>query len=161
MVMKEVLEKQGYRSMEKRILISALILIIAIVIFLAFVYFIKPKECNDSACFQKALSNCNRVSYVKEDSKASWHYIITNSNGKNSCNIRVKLLKMNQGTIETEILEGTEMTCIINKADTRPPEENMQSCTGLLKEKLQEIIIERMHSYLLKNLGEIKESFTP
>lgn len=158
---REVLEKQGYKDMKKRLLISIIILIIAVVIFLVFYFFIWPKQCNDSVCFSQSLAKCSRVYFVKEDSKAAWYYEIQGGSGKDSCIVKVKLLKMNAGTIETESLQGTEMTCIVNKGDTLSPEENMKSCSGVLKEKIQEIIIDRMHSYLLKNLGEIKESFGP
>ena len=107
------------------------------------------------------MTKCSRVSFIKEDSKASWYYEIQGNIGKDSCIVKIKLLKMNSGDIDTVVLEGSEMKCIVNKGETIAPEENMKSCSGLLKEKLQEIIIDRMHSYLLQNLGDIKESFGP
>ncbi len=161
MVIKEVFEKQGYKGLKNRIIISIIILFIALLIFFLFIFLVKPRECPDLACFQKSLSTCSRVSFIKEDSKARWNYVIYGSNDASSCKVKVSLLKMNQGTIDNEILEGTEMICLVVKTDTRSPEENIQHCSGLLKERLQEIIIEKMHSYLLKNLGEIKESFAP
>ncbi len=161
MAIKEVFEEQGYKSLKSRIIISVLILAIALVLFLIIFFLVKPRQCSDSECFKKALSTCSKVSFIKEDSKARWYYEIDGSFDKSSCKVKVQILKMNEGTIDNEMLQGTEMTCIIAKTDTRAPEENIQHCTGLLKERLQEIIIEKMHSYLLKNLGEIKESFTP
>lgn len=158
---KEVLKKQGYNNLKIRILISVLILIIAAIILVVFFFFTNIKECDSSECFSQALSKCTRVSYIREDPKAAWDYKITGSNNENSCNIDVRLLRLNQGTVDIEILEGSKMTCVINRAETRPPEENIKDCSGLLKERLQEIIIERMHSYILKNIGEIKESFGP
>jgi len=158
---KEVLENQGYKGLKKRLLISIAILIIAAILFMIIYLFYYARPCNDSACFSQAMIKCSRVYFIKEDSKASWYYEIKGSSGKDSCIVKIKLLKMNSGDIDTEVLEGTEMTCIVNKGETTAPEENMKSCSGLLKEKLQEIIIDRMHSYLLQNLGEIKESFAP
>jgi len=159
--LKGVLEKQGYKNIKNRILISVIILIVAIIAFVAVFFFLIPKQCSDSNCFSQALARCSRMYFIKQDSSAAWYYEIKGSNGKDSCNVVVKLLKMNEGTIDTETLQGDEMTCIVNKADTTAPEENMKECTGILKEKLQEIIIDRMHSYLLQNLGEIKVSFGP
>ena len=155
------LEKQGYKNIGKRLLISLFILIILLLISTIIYLFYYAKPCYDSSCFSKAMNQCSRASFVKEDSKASWYYEILGSSGKDSCTVRVKLLKMNEGDIETQVLEGSEMNCIVNKDETLSPEENMKSCSGLLKEKLQEIIIDRMHNYLLQNLGDIKQSFGP
>jgi hypothetical protein len=158
---KEVLESQGYKNIKIRLLISIFILIIAIIVVVIIYVFLMPRQCQDSNCFSQALTTCRRVYFIKEDSSAAWYYEIKGSSGKDSCTVTVKLLKINQGTIDIESLEGSQMNCMVNKAETLAPEENMKSCTGLLKEKLQEIIIDRMHSYLLKNLGDIKESFSP
>ncbi len=158
---KEVLKEQGYNNLKIRILISILVLIIVVIILVIYFFFINIKKCDDSECFSQALSKCSKASFIREDSKATWYYAMKGSYDKNSCNIEVKLLKMNQGAIDIEILEGSKMICVINKEDTRLPEENIKDCSGLLKERLQEIIIERMHSYILKNIGEIKESFGP
>ena len=76
------------------------------------------------------------------------------------CKIQVKLLEVKQGTIDSEILEGKKMTCLQLKGDTRFPEKDISSCTGKLKEELQDLIIQRMHNYLLENVGEIQESFS-
>ena len=158
---KEALENQGYGNLKKRLLISVIILITAVILFIIIYFFYYARPCNDSACFSNSLLRCSKVYFIKEDSKASWYYEIKGTSGKDSCSVLVRLLKMNAGDIDTQVLEGTEMTCIVNKGETLAPEENMKSCSGLLKEKLQEIIIDRMHSYLLQNLGEIKESFAP
>jgi len=158
---KEVLENQGYNNIKIRFLISIIILIVAVIVFVIILFFLRPKQCIDSDCFLQAKATCRKVYFVKEDSSAAWYYEIKGNSGKDSCLVNVRLLKMNQGTIDIEGLEGTQMNCIVNKDDSISPEENMKSCTGLLKEKLQEIIIDRMHDYLLKNLGDIKESFAP
>ena len=39
------------------------------------------------------------------------------------------------------------------------PEDDITKCSGPLREELQELIIQRMHNYLLKNIGEIREDF--
>lgn len=156
---KEALEGQGYISLKTRIIISIVIIALAILIFIIIFLFFQPQVCNSQECFTSAISNCNKVIWIREDSRAQWQYTVLGNFDKNSCNVNVKLLKINKGDIKIENLQGSEMNCRLNKGDTRYPEENIPQCSGILKEKLQDIIIQRMHSYLLKNLGEIKDSF--
>jgi hypothetical protein len=159
--LKEALEQQGYIHLKRRLILSVIILITAIIIvIIAYLFFI-PKSCNDMNCFSNSLQKCSRTYFIKEDLTGSWYYEILGSNGKDSCNVKIKLLKMNTGTIDTESLQGNEMKCIVSKGETLAPEDNMNVCSGPLKEKLQEIIIDRMHSYISKNIGEVKESFAP
>lgn len=79
---------------------------------------------------------------------------------EDSCKIEVKLLEVKQGTIDSEKLEGEKMLCTVLKADTRFPEKDISRCTGMLKEDMQDLIIQRMHNYLLENVGEIKQEFS-
>ena len=51
------------------------------------------------------------------------------------------------------------MTCRVLKDEIKLPEKDLSRCTGSLKEKLQEIIIQKMHSYLLDNLGNVNQTF--
>lgn len=157
--LKEVLESQGYKNLKKRMLIAIIILFIAFIIFAGFLLFFYYRECGNQDCFTKALAQCKKASWIREDSKAAWQYKIMGNSEKDACSVKVRLLKMNQGTIDIEKLQGDEMTCSVLKNYDKFPEEDMEKCTGILKEQLQGIIIERMHSYLLKNLGEIKEGF--
>ncbi|MEK6859338.1 MAG: hypothetical protein AABX54_00850 [Nanoarchaeota archaeon] len=148
-------------NFSERNLIIFIILVIIILIavfgyFLLFYY----KICNDEICFFNAIDRCKKVSWIREDSQASWQYKITGIYGKTDCNIKVKLLKIKQGTIDIEKLQRREMKCIINKGSREYPEKTLLFCNGLLKEGMQEIIIQRMHNYILQNLGEIKQGFS-
>jgi hypothetical protein len=147
-------------KLNKNLLISLFILVIVIIvtIILMMIYF--PKSCDNLQCFSESMADCEHASLVRVDSKASWYSEIKRGLDDNSCLVKVKLLKMNQGDIDVEYLEGLEMTCAVKKAETLFPEENMESCTGILKEELQGIIIEKMHNYIIKNINDIKESFT-
>jgi len=51
------------------------------------------------------------------------------------------------------------MLCIIPKEEISFPEKDISRCTGLLKEEMQDLIIQRMHNYLLKNVGQISQEF--
>ena len=156
---KDFLEKQGYKNIKKRIYISLIILFITVVIILIYFLFFKTKVCNNEECFYSSLQKCNRVSWIKEDEQSVWTYSILENYDKNSCKIKVKLIKIKIGTIDSEKLEGKEMTCSVMKTEIQYPEKDISRCTGVLKEELQDILIKRMHDYLLKNVGDIKQEF--
>lgn len=158
MKIKEVFEKQGYKNIKNRIIISSIIIIIAVIIF-STALAMTPKKCPDSFCFKDSFYKCKNSYWIKEDSKAAWYYQIIGKAGKNFCDVNVKLLKMKQGDIETESLTGKEMVCKVHISESDYPEENIKNCTGVLKEEIQDIIIQRMHNYLLENLGDIKQGF--
>jgi hypothetical protein len=52
-------------------------------------------------------------------------------------------------------LEGQEMTCFLPKGVVMIPESDIGRCHGLLKEGLQDLVIEKLHAYLVQNLGQI------
>lgn len=158
MGVKKIFESQNYRKLKTRVGISLVVLIIALVIFSVYFLFFYAKPCKNNDCFANAMTNCKRVSLVREDSQSSWLYTISGS--KNDlCKVEVTLLKIKQGTIDSENLQGKKMLCSVPKASSQFPEKDISKCTGILKEELQNIIIERMHNYLLENVGEIKQGF--
>ncbi|MBR9704613.1 hypothetical protein GOV12_04320 [Candidatus Pacearchaeota archaeon] len=156
---KDVLDEQGYKNIKRNVLISLIALIIIVIVSIAALIIYFPKSCEKPECFAQAMDNCKKVSLVREDSKAAWYYEILGRQDSQSCNIKVRLIKLKQGPLTIEDLLGSEMICKVSVGETLFPEENMESCTGLLKEQLQGLIIDKMHSVILKNLGEIKESF--
>lgn len=158
MGVKRIFESQGYGKLKTRVGISLVILIIVLVVFSVYFLFFYAKPCEDNDCFVRARTKCKRVSLVREDSQSSWLYTITGSKS-GLCEVEVKLLKIKQGTIDSENLQGKKMLCSVSKASSQFPEKDISKCTGTLKEELQNIIIKRMHKYLLENVGEIKEEF--
>jgi hypothetical protein len=117
-----------------------------------------PPECQDIQCFSEAIQKCKPVSWLREDNSASWLYIIEGERD-NKCEVRVKLKQINLGTIDSEKLQGEEMICFVSKGSTRFPEKDLGSCHGYLREDIQDLIIQRMHNYLLENVGEIEKGF--
>ncbi len=152
------LERQGYSK--KSIMIAIVMVIILLIIFVFWMLIFKTKNCNDESCYADAISSCKKVSFNKEDAQAVWRYTILGDIGGDVCKIRVELLRMKEGTIDAEVLQGKGMICNVMKSDYQNPEKDMKLCSGPLKEELQDIIIQRMHNYILKNLGEVKESFS-
>lgn len=149
----------SYNKNKKRVGLALIILIIALIIFTGYFLFFYEKQCEDAGCFVDAMKNCRAVSWIRSDDQASWLYEIKWGMAGDSCKIEVKLLEVKQGTIDSERLVGKEMLCTMQKGDTSFPEKDISRCTGLLKEELQDLIIQRMHNYLLKNVGQIKQEF--
>lgn len=154
-----MVEIEEYANMQKKVGAALLILFAALIIFVIYFLLYYEKPCNDSQCFVDSMANCKRIYWIREDSQASWLYTIKGDTEGNACKVNIKLLKIKQGTLDLENLLGNEMTCTVQKGQTYFPESDISRCTGKLKEEIQEIMIQRMHSYLLENFGEIKEEF--
>jgi len=150
-----------YVKLQRKVGIALIILFIALIIFLSYflIFYAKPCVDTDGKCFVDAMSNCDRVSWIKEDSQSSWLYTIEGNTQDESCKVNIKLLKVKSGPLESEKLQGKDMTCIVRKGQTQFPEKDISKCSGELKEVLQELIIQRMHDYLIQNFGEIKDEF--
>ena len=144
---------------KKRVGIALIILVLALIIFSGYFLIFYAKPVSTSQEFTNSLNTCKRVSWIREDVQASWLYTIKGNEKGDACKIEVQLLKIKQGTIDTEKLQGQEMICTMLKTETQFPEKNIAQCTGKLKEDLQDIIIQRMHNYLLENVGEIQQEF--
>jgi len=153
------LKGQGYDKIQRRVGIALIILILGLIGFTIYFLVFYAKPISTSEEFVYSMNNCKRVSWVREDAQATWIYTIKGNAKGDACKIEVQLSKMKQGTIDSEKLQGKEMECILLKTETRFPEKDISQCSGELKEDLQEIIIQRMHNYLLKNVGEIREEF--
>lgn len=149
-----------YDRKKRRVGTALVILIIALVIFTGYFLFFHERQCNTAECFVDAMKNCRPVSWIRADDQASWLYIIKSSAKNDACKIEVKLLEVKQGTIDSEKLQGESMICTMQKGETRFPEKEISKCSGVLKEDLQDLIIQRMHNYLLENVGEIKQEFS-
>jgi|SRR3989344_3747308 len=148
-----------YDKKKRRVGLALVILITALIIFTGYFLFFYERQCQDPECFVEAMKNCKRVSWIRADDQASWLYNIKTNAENDACKIEVKLLEVKQGTIDSERLQGEKMLCMVQKGETRFPEKDISRCTGILKEDMQDLIIQRMHNYLLENVGEIKQEF--
>jgi len=149
----------GYGNLKSRVEIALIILIVVLISYSSWFLFFYAKPVATREEFIDAMSNCRDVSWSRDDAQASWLYKIKSGAKGDACNIEVKLLQMKEGTLSDEKLQGEKMVCIVQKGETQFPEEDITHCTGGLKEELQDIIIQRMHNYLLKNVGEIRDEF--
>lgn len=137
------------------------VIIIAAIGLLVSLYFIiiYSTGCQDESCFSDALVKCKRTNYLKDTTETLTEYKIL-SKTERTCKVNVKLVQIKQGSVELGPLEGKEMQCILPLGTYMKPEENIKNCHGLLKEGVQEIMIQRMHSELVENIGQIGEEIT-
>lgn len=138
---------------KKRILIFAII--ITFIVVIAFYVSFLPLKCRNYECFRVNMAECNPATYVSEEPQASWGYEIIGPN-VDSCRIDVTLLQAKEGDLSLLDFEGNKMSCYYPRGTVGYPEEDLGSCTGLLKENMQGRIIQKLHEYILDNLGEIK-----
>lgn len=141
------------KKRKEKIIGIVIILVIIAAVSLIFIYFQNIK-CSDISCFNSAMSECKRASFINELDDASWLYTIK---GKSSdlCTINVKLLQVKKGTIETKAVEGLDMNCQLALGYAGTPNEDLSKCSGELKEGLQDLLIKKMHAYILSNVGQI------
>jgi hypothetical protein len=153
-------EKKDYNEIYQRLFISLVILAFILVVSLLYYFFFHEASCKTEDCFKQAFERCKKASIIKEDDQASWLYQIQ---GKSTitarCNVKVTLMVLKQGNIENQKLEGKSMTCDVPKDNALSSEGDLNSCNGMLKEGIQDIIIQRMHKYILQNVGQIEGQF--
>lgn len=148
-------EKKYKYNRTNEIIKLIVILLVLIAVCVGIYYFaFYTKSCENEDCFSKALIKCERASWINDGEEATWLYNIE-SFAKGKCRVDVRLLQIKKGKIDIEKAQKKEMSCYFPIGISLRPEQNLESCTGELKEILQELIIKRMHSYILENLEEI------
>ena len=137
---------------KKRVVIITLIVVVGILaVYFSFFY---SKSCGDMSCFNSGLSTCRRVTFFHDLQDGSWIYKVKGKSGE-QCKVNVELVKLKQGGVELLSLEGKEMACHLPFGVVASPQENLENCHGELKEEMQDVIITRLHNYIVDNLGEI------
>ncbi len=137
-----------------RIIFFVLILIILVVaVYFTFFFYYK---CNDIACFRAHQEKCSKTKFVNNVENAEWQYQIKGKED-GQCEINVKINKINQGDVDKLGLEGKSMNCFLPIGSINSPESDISNCHGELKEEMQSLIIQKLHAYIIKNLGQISE----
>jgi len=130
-----------------------LVLGVLLLIFVLFWVFFSAKSCNDKACFDNALVKCKPAFFTSEG-EMIFRYKIVGKQGE-SCMVDVWLLKGEISNQDSLKLENQNMRCYIPLGFVSKPESDISLCHGLLKEGLQDLIISRLHNYVVQNLGKI------
>jgi hypothetical protein len=143
--------KRGFK-----ILFTIIVIVLVITLYVTFFY---QPTCKDVTCWQAKYSECKRARYISSPIDVTWEYKI---NGKieDRCAVEVKALEIKRGLKKTEILVGKEMTCFTTLGSISAPEGNPNVCTGPLKESMQELIIQKLHEYVVQNIGDIGTEIT-
>lgn len=140
------------KEVTKIVIIAAVVLIVAIIFF----QFIFVQKCKDISCFNTALVRCRKASFLDDATDAAWQYKIEGRSG-NECVVNVKMLQAKQGTVDIVKIENLDMNCYVPYGSVQTPQQDLTRCHGLLKEGMQDLIIRKMHTYILEHLGEISE----
>lgn len=137
---------------------SVLFLIVVLVVAVVAVYFtfFYTKKCDSRGCFNLAMEKCSKVSFLDDAEDATWLYKIKGKS-QDDCMVYVELVKIKKGSVEMLRLENKDMECLVPIGSVASPQDNLGNCHGLLKEEMQNMIIKKLHSYIVDNLGEISE----
>lgn len=152
--MKKNLDLGTGNNRNKFIILAIILIFLLITVYFTFFY---AKKCKDIECFNSALSKCKKTTFLSEKEDSIWLYSIKKtSNGKCIVDVNNVWIKLE----EAKSVQDKSMTCYMPKGVVMAPESDLNECHGLLKEALQDIIIERMHTYIVQNIGQISESIT-
>ncbi|MFH0831508.1 MAG: hypothetical protein V1886_01415 [archaeon] len=131
------------------VILAAILIFLLIAVYLNFFY---SRKCADESCFNSALSQCKKARFLNIQADSSWLYSIK---GQKAGNCIVDVKNIDVKIAEAELLKGKSMICSLPKGVVVSPESELGNCHGLLKESLQDIILERLHTYIVQNIGQI------
>ncbi|MCK5321376.1 hypothetical protein KAJ38_02255 [Candidatus Pacearchaeota archaeon] len=164
-MIKKVVKNKGYSNQElikknikdkknldkrKLIILAVLIITIGIIWRIFFSYTI----CDTWNCFNSHLEDCDRATFIGESNGIVFEYIIR-GDSEDHCTVNIELLQGKLNDQDSIKLENQEMICKLPKGVVIIPESDIGNCHGLLKEGLQDLIIEKLYTYLVQNLGRI------
>ena len=149
----------GKRGRGKLNLIIGIVVLALLGVLLFFTFFY-VKHVSSQEEFKQEFFNCNRASFVSDQDIAVWEYEILGKK-KGLCSVEVELVSAKQGIADVDKLEGKSMICEIPLGVVASPEGNLKLCHGRLKEDIQDILIEKMHTYVTGNLDVIGNALAP
>ncbi len=138
--------------------IALVVIFVAVVIGIAVYFtFFFHYTCDTLDCYTSHQRACSRTVFVYDKPDITWKYTIQGQTGE-FCRIDAVVLQIKQGKIDLYALEGKDMSCELPFGSLLRPEEDIQKCHGILKEELQNIIIQNLHQHIIENLGKIEEN---
>ncbi len=153
------MEKKRDKTRVYIVLLIILAIIVIVVAGLLVFLFAYTKSCEDRTCFDLAMEKCSKASFIDENPETVWQYSIKGKKNE-LCSINVQLLQVKKGTSDLEKLNGLDMECSLPLGYVANPQNDLSKCHGILREQLQEMIINKMHVYILENIGRISEELT-
>ena len=131
---------------------------LVVLAFSAWYLFFNYEVCQDSSCFDESLRECDRARFVSGDDMIFEYFVKGKSDG--NCEVEVELLQGELSNVDSAKLKGQVMTCMLPFGVVVAPESDIGVCHGLLKEGLQDLVIEKLHTYLVQNLGRLNLEMT-
>lgn len=129
------------------------LIVLPIAIYFTFFFYY---DCADYACFLSHQIKCDKTKFTNNLEDATWKYRVLGKDSE-SCQIEVTLLSVTKGSVELGKLQGKSMVCDLEIGSNLKPEADVSKCHGILKEELQQLMINKLHSYIISNLGSLGE----
>ena len=133
--------------------IVGMVLLVVVLLVVVWVLVFGYGECDSWDCFNENLRRCDRVRFVG-GADMIFEYTIKGVSG-DECEVEVELLMGELNNQDSIRLEHQKMTCMLPRKIVMIPESNIGNCHGLLKEGLQDLVIKKLHTYIVQNLGKI------
>lgn len=152
-------EKESYYRNKEILKFIIIVFIFLVILTFVYYFFFYRKICQNKDCFANSLVKCNKAVWINDAEEATWLYTIKGASEKD-CEVEVKLLIVKKGKVEMEKAQGKSMTCYLPLNTFMSPEQDLGKCSGLLKEELQDLLIKRLNSYIIENLGQVSEELT-
>jgi hypothetical protein len=130
------------------------LVIVAVVAWAIWAMFFSYATCKGWDCFNGKLEDCSKTKFIGSSDEMIFEYVIRGSDD-GECEVSVELLQGELNNQDSIKLEGHKMTCMLPEGVVMIPESNIGKCSGLLKEGLQDLVIKKLHTYLVQNLGQL------
>jgi hypothetical protein len=128
-------------------------IVLIVLVWAVWNVFFSYERCNTKDCFDKYLMDCDKAVFVSGNDMI-FKYIIRGPEG-DDCVIDVELLQGELNNEDSMKLQGESMQCKLPRGLVASPESDISLCHGLLKEGLQDLVIKKLHTYLVQNIGQL------
>lgn len=141
-----------------KIFIGIIFIVLILAIYFTFIYVLK---CDDLACWQNEMKECDNAKYSVDNGEIVWEYNLLGKkeiNGEKKCIVEVSVKEITKGPVRNAVLNGKSMECAMPYGVyVDSPESNIALCHGELKEAMQDLIINQLYQYIVDNIGDIEE----
>jgi hypothetical protein len=139
------------KSGGKIILAIAIALVFIVAMYFTLFFYYAPENISEFKGYQE---KCAKAKFISQAEDVDWEYKIQGRDN-DRCQIDVTAIKVKEGTLDKQILEGKTMSCYMVLGSTNNPESDISDCHGELKEEMQTLIINNLHKYIADNLEQI------
>jgi hypothetical protein len=137
--------------MKKRWFVLSIVIIVLAIAFSSWYFFLSYENCEDIDCFNRNLIECSRARYTNQAEWVYEYFIKGEKNGE--CVVDAKLVFAGAEPKFESLIEK-KMRCFMPLKMVDLPEDNMEYCTGPLKEDMQYLVIKDLYQYVAQNLGK-------